>query len=203
MIYKLLMKQAKRLKRIVYGKPMCLQKRYAEYQIGKGTYGNPKVYPYSCGADATLRVGAFCSIGFGVKIFLGGEHRLDWVTTYPFNVRWKKGRGIKGHPKTKGDVRIGNDVFIGAETLILSGVNIGDGAVIGARAVVTKDVPPYAVAVGNPARVVKKRFNEETIGCLLKVKWWDWEDGRIEKALPMLLNSDIGAFLQAAENNEI
>jgi chloramphenicol O-acetyltransferase type B len=150
-----------------------------------------------------LRIGAFCSIAVGVKIFLGGEHRLDWVTTYPFNIIWEKGRGIKGHPKTKGDVVVGNDVLIGAEALILSGVTIGDGAVIGARAIVTRNIPSYAIAVGNPARVVKKRFDEETIGRLMTIKWWDWDDARIEKALPMLLNNDIEAFLQAAESNKI
>ena len=98
---------------------------------------------------------------------------------------------------------MGNDVWIGMEAMIMSGVTIGDGAVIGARAVVTKDVPPYTVVVGSPAVAIKKRFDDETIERLLAIKWWDWDDSRIEKALPMLLNNDIKAFFEAAEKQRI
>ena len=174
---------------------------YPQYQIGRGTYGPLKVHTW--GEGAKLRMGAFCSIAPGVQIFLGGEHRMDWVTTFPFNVLWDAGKHIKGHPHTKGDVVVGNDVWIGMEAMIMSGVTIGDGAVIGARAVVTKDVPPYTVVVGSPAVAIKKRFDDETIERLLALKWWEWDDSRIEKALPMLLNSDIKAFFEAAEQKRI
>jgi len=174
-----------------------LQARYPQYTIGKWTYGDPKIR--SWGEGATLRMGAFCSIAEGVKIFLGGEHRTDWVTTFPFSVLWESGHGIKGHPKTKGDVIIGNDVWLGADCVIMSGVTIGDGAVVGARTVVTRDIPPYSVVAGNPAAIVKKRFDDATIERLLRIRWWDWEDAAIEKALPMLLSEDIHRFLEFAE----
>lgn len=174
-----------------------LHQRYPQYQFGRESYGNPKIR--SWGEGATLKIGSFTSIAAGVQIFLGGEHRTDWVTTFPFNVLWEEGKNISGHPKTKGDVLIGNDVWIATEAIIMSGVTIGDGAVIGARAVVTKDVPPYAIAAGNPAVVVKNRFNDETIQRLLVIKWWDWSDHRIKEALPLLLNNKIDDFLQYAE----
>ena len=178
-----------------------LQERYPQYSIGKGSYGDLEVH--DLGEGSILSMGAFCSIAPGVKIFLGGEHRTDWVTTYPFNILWEKGRKFTGHPKTKGDVIIGNDVWIGSEALILSGVTIGSGAVIGARAVVVSAVPPYAVVAGNPARVVTSRFSGEIIDRLLGMKWWDWDNARIEKALPLLLNAEIESFLSAVDNDKI
>ncbi|HHO77101.1 MAG TPA: CatB-related O-acetyltransferase [Deltaproteobacteria bacterium] len=170
---------------------------YPEYDIGRGTYGVPVIR--SLGEGSTLKIGAFCSISSGVQIFLGGEHRTDWVTTYPFNIVWKAGNMIKGHPRTKGDVVIGNDVWVGTESIILSGVTIGDGAVVAARSVVTKDIPPYTIAGGNPARPIRKRFDDDIIQRLLSIRWWDWDEAMIESYLPMLLNSDIRAFLDAAE----
>lgn len=187
----------KGLQRLFSKKKPSLQESYPQYQIGKWTYGNPKIR--SWGEGATLQIGAFCSIAEGVKIFLGGEHRIEWVTTFPFSVLWESARDIKGHPKTKGDVIIGNDVWLGAEAVILSGVSIGDGAVVGARSVVTGDIPPYGIVAGNPARMVKKRFDDQTIARLLHIRWWDWEDSRIQKALPLLLNADIRMFLEFAE----
>lgn len=189
--------QIKRIWHFRSRKKPSLQERYPQYRIGKWTYGNPKIRSWQEGAS--LRIGSFCSIAEGVKIFLGGEHRIDWVTTFPFSVLWASGHGIKGHPKTKGDVIIGNDVWIGADCVVLSGVTIGDGAVLGARAVVARDVPPYAIVTGNPALIVRKRFDDNTIARLLRVKWWEWEDKRIEKALPMLLQDDISSFLDFAE----
>ncbi len=189
------------LRRIVYWKPESLQKRYPQYKIGKGTYSSDlKILRRRDGA--TLKIGAFCSIAAGVKILLGGEHRVDWVTTYPFNILWDAGKDIEGHPKTRGDVEIGNDVWIGTDAVILSGVKIGDGAVIGARAVVAKNILPYSIAAGNPARIIRKRFDDEIVWRLLKTAWWNWDTGKIEKALPMLLNRDIEAFLDAAEKEE-
>ena len=145
-----------------------------------------------------LEVGAFCSIAGGVQIFLGGEHRLDWVTTYPFNVLWPAGRQFRGHPRSKGDVTIGNDVWIGAEAVILSGVTIADGAVVGARSVVTRDVPAYTLVAGNPARTVRKRFDDETIEALRALRWWQWDDTRIAEMMPYLLNDDPQALIRAA-----
>lgn len=188
--------------RLLGGSSKSLQQRYPQYEIGRGTYGSDlRILRRKDGA--TLKIGAYCSIAAGVQIFLGGEHRVDWVTTFPFNVLWTSAKHIKGHPKTKGNVEIGNDVWIGREALILSGVRIGDGAVIGVRSVVTKDIPPYAIAAGNPAQVIRKRFDDMTIQRLLNLKWWDWDEARIEKALPLLLSDDISTFLSAMEQLEV
>lgn len=170
-----------------------LRDRYPQYDIGRHSYGKPQVHQW--GEGTTLRVGAFCSFAQGVQIFLGGEHRPDWVTTYPFNVLWPEGRGLTGHPHSKGDVVIGNDVWVAHEAVILSGVTIGDGAVIGARAVVSRDVPPYAIVAGNPARVLRHRFDPDTVQRLLDTRWWDWDDALIAQRLPALLNTDTHAFL--------
>lgn len=178
-----------------------LREEYPHYSFGKGTYGSPQIY--SWGEEATLRIGSYCSIAKGVQILLGGEHRMDWVTTYPFSVYCKSAKHIIGHPKTKGDVIIGNDVWLGIESMILSGVTIGDGAVIGARTVVAKDVPPYAVCSGNPGCAVKMRFSDAVIEKLLSIEWWNWEAERIEKALPFLLSDDIERFIDAVEQKLI
>jgi chloramphenicol O-acetyltransferase type B len=149
-----------------------------------------------------LTIGAYTSIGTGVTVMLGGEHRTDWVTTYPFSFFWDAAKEIKGHPRSKGDVVIGNDVWIANDARIMSGVSISDGAVVGAGAVVTKDVPAYAVVAGNPSRVVKFRFDERTIGRLSAIKWWDWEPNRIADWLPKLLSDDVESFLLAAESEK-
>lgn len=177
-----------------------LAERYPRYRIGQGTYGDLAVY--SWGDSATLTIGSYTSVAAGVKVFLGGEHRIDWVTTYPFNVLWESQKQHTGHPKTKGNMMIGSDVWIGTEALILSGVTIGDGAVIAARAVVTSDVPPYAVVAGNPAKVVKFRFDQTVITRLLAIQWWNWSQGQIEKAMPELLNDRIEQFLANAEDGQ-
>lgn len=121
----------------------------SRYEVGRGTYGNPTVLHW--GEPTTLKVGCFCSIAADVKIFLGGNHRTDWITTYPFPAFWKSAAHIKGHPSSRGDVIIGHDVWIGEGAVILSGVRIGNGAVVAASAVVTRDVPPYGIVAGNPA----------------------------------------------------
>ncbi|WP_353953328.1 CatB-related O-acetyltransferase [Knoellia sp. S7-12] len=146
-----------------------------------------------------LRIGSFCSIAARVQIFLGGEHRVDWVTTYPFSLFWPSARTIEGHPRRRGDVVIGNDVWLGSDAIILSGVRIGDGAVVGAGAVVRMDVPPYAVVAGNPARLVRMRFSEDVVQRLLELQWWNWPDRVVEEYLPLMLSTDIDAFLSAAE----
>ncbi|MGH9084630.1 MAG: CatB-related O-acetyltransferase [Acidimicrobiales bacterium] len=175
-----------------------IQEKFRQFDIGRGTYGIPQIRSWREGP--TLKIGAFCSIAANVQIFLGGEHRTDWITTYPFSVFWPSARQIEGHPRIKGDVIIGNDVWIGTGALILSGVTIGDGSVIGAGAVVGRSVPPYAVVVGNPAEVVRKRFDEHTIGRLLRIRWWDWDDSKIEQFLPLMLSGDPEPFLRAAES---
>ncbi len=161
-------------------------------EVGDFTYGTPKILDW--GEGAKLKIGKFCSISEDVTIFLGGNHRTDWISTYPFNTIPhfnNEGKNITGHPKTKGDVIIGNDVWIGWGAVILSGVKIGNGAVIGAYAMVTKDVLPYEIVGGNPAKHIKFRFNEETILMLTKAKWWDLPEDKIKKLIPFLCAEDM------------
>ena len=170
------------------------------YCVGRGTYGEPDVRHW--GEPATLKVGAFCSIAVDVTIFLGGNHRVDWITTYPFPVMRESAKNIPGHPATKGDVIIGNDVWIGASATILSGVRIGNGAVIGACSVVTKDVPAYGIVAGNPAKFIRPRFNESEIATLEEIAWWNWPDSKIDLAMPLLLAGDISALRAFAQANK-
>lgn len=164
------------------------------YEIGEHTYGKPRVI--SWGEGATLRIGKYCSISRGVTIFLGSEHRVDWISTYPFSYLWPEARSIKGHPATKGDVIIGNDVWVGFEVTILSGVHIGDGAAIGACSLVSQNVPPYAIVGGNPARILRYRFHEDTIKKLLKIRWWDWPDQKIKENIHLICSPDIDEFIK-------
>ena len=188
----------KRLFRRQERKQLSLKEKYPQHDIGRGSYGYFRVRHQN--EAATLKIGAFCSFAGGVQIFLGGEHRTDWVTTFPFPAFWGDADKIEGWAKTRGDVVIGNDVWIGAEALVMSGVRIGNGAVIGARAVVTKDVPPYAIVAGVPAKVVRMRFDGESIARLEALAWWDWDDSKITRYLPSLLSSDVKSFLDLAES---
>ena len=126
------------------------------------------------------------------------SHRIDWFTTYPFGHinqdTFNSFDGV-GHPQTKGDVIIGNDVWIGSNVTIMSGVKIGDGACIASHSVVTKNVEPYTVVGGNPAKVIKKRFNNDVINKLLELKWWDKEDDEINSLIPILCSNNLDKLL--------
>lgn len=168
-----------------------------QYEIGEYTYGIPRIMYW--GEKASLKIGKFCSIAQDVTIFLGGNHRTDWISTYPFNVlneQFPNAREITGHPSTKGDVVIGNDVWIGWGTTILSGVTIGNGAVIAAKAIVTKNVPPYAIVAGNPAKIVKYRFSKDEINSLEKLQWWNWPIEKINKNISKICSSDLESFME-------
>jgi len=144
------------------------------FEIGEYTYGNPTILHW--GEAATLKIGKFCSIAQEVKIFLGGNHRSDWVTTYPFSAftrYFPEAGDIVGHPATKGDVIIGHDVWIGYGAMILSGITIGNGAIVGAGALVTKNIGPYEIWAGNPAVFIRKRFDDAIIQRLEQERWWD------------------------------
>jgi acetyltransferase-like isoleucine patch superfamily enzyme len=167
---------------------------YSAYDVGEWTYGAPTVL--SWGEGAKLQIGKYCSIAGGVTILLGGEHRTDWITTYPFNKLWVEASNISGHPKTRGDVIIANDVWIGRDALIVSGVHIGSGAVIGARSVVTKNVAPYTIVAGNPAKMIRARFTPEQRDALLSIAWWDWPETRIKEAIPVLLSGNVDEFIR-------
>jgi acetyltransferase-like isoleucine patch superfamily enzyme len=143
--------------------------RFKKFEIGEYSYGTPRVLEFA--TKKTLKIGKFCSIATGVVIVLGGNHRTDWVTTYPFSETFPEGKHFKNGEQSRGDVVIGNDVWLSTDAMILSGVTIGDGAVVAARSVVRSDVPPYAIVGGVPARIVRYRFNEEKIAALLRVRW--------------------------------
>jgi len=162
------------------------------------SYGNPEIHSHiGCGK---FILGNFCSIAGGVNIFLGNNHRTDWVTTYPFGCINKDVFNTfnEWYTQTKGDVIIGNDVWIGSFSTIMSGVTIGDGAVIAANSHVVKNVEPYSIVGGNPAKFIKYRFNKDQIEKLLEIKWWYWDDEKINKYIPLLCNENIDYFIQQA-----
>ncbi|MCR1953674.1 CatB-related O-acetyltransferase [Clostridioides mangenotii] len=143
-----------------------------------------------------LVIGKFCSIASGTKFIMGSaNHRISSVTAYPFNIfggEWTKVTPPHmSQLPVKGDTIIGNDVWIGRESIIMPGVKIGDGAIIAAYSVVTKDVEPYSLVGGNPAKFIKKRFDNDLIEMLLQVKWWDYEPKDLVELLPMLCNSNL------------
>ncbi|MGN6586324.1 MAG: CatB-related O-acetyltransferase [Solirubrobacterales bacterium] len=173
-------------------------------KVGRHTYGHEQITVRHWGEPAELEIGSFCSIADRVTVFLGGNHRVDWVTTYPFPAfaeRWKGAAEISGHPRTNGDVTIGSDVWVGSNVTIMSGVTIGDGAALAANSTVTRDVEPYAIVAGNPARLVRHRFDPRTVERLLAVAWWDWSDERIEQNLELLCSPDLERFLGAQERS--
>jgi len=143
-------------------------------------------------------IGKYCSVAEGVVIFAGGNHPIDYVTTYPLKLflgydqftDWSSACGDDDEV-----TQIGNDVWIGHEACILSGAKIGDGAIIGARAVVRGVVPPYAIVIGNPAQVIRYRFDSEVVSKLLKIKWWDWPLHEIEQFADKIASNDIEGFL--------
>lgn len=166
--------------------------------IGKYTYGHQNIEIYYWSEGTWLDIGSFCSISGYVHVYLGGNHRLDWATTYPFghiNQNIFDSFNGEGHPQTKGNVVIGNDVWIGTHVTIMSGVTIGDGATIANNSVITKDVEPYTVVGGNPAKFIKKRFDDETVNQLLELKWWELEDSHINQMSPYLCNSNFKEYL--------
>lgn len=148
----------------------------SQVTVGRFTYGHTGLTIYNCGEGASLAIGSFCSLAWDIKFYLGCNHRVDWITTFPFGTTFKEelgGQGISGHPSTRGDVIVGNDVWIAAGSTIMSGVRIGDGAVVANGSLVTKDVAPYEIVAGNPARRVKNRFNDEIVELLLILSWWE------------------------------
>ena len=159
---------------------------------------NNVLYHYPVNQDK-LKIGKFCSIACGTKfLFTSANHTLKSLSTYPFPIFFEEwgldGKDICDAWDNKGDIVIGNDVWIGFEAVILSGVTIGDGAVIGSRAVVTKDVEPYTIVGGVPAKAIRKRFDEQTIEKLEKIGWWNWSEEQIRQNIGAIQAGDVDAL---------
>lgn len=149
------------------------------------------------GADR-LVIGSFCSIGSGAAFIMAGNqgHRNEWISTFPFFFMSEvpEFAGAANGYLPAGDTVIGNDVWIGSEAIIMPGVKVCDGAVIGTRALVTKDVEPYSIVGGNPARMIRKRFDDRQIEQLLEMRWWDWPDAALKDVMPLLTSGDLEAL---------
>ncbi len=171
--------------------------RQGRVAMGAESYGVPTIHTFT--HDTTcLRVGNYSSTG--CTILLGGEHAHDMVTTYPHRILWgMDGAGEDGFPAKTGDTLIGSDVWAAYGATLLSGVHVGDGAIVANGAVVTKDVPPYAIVGGCPAKVIRYRFSDEQIEALLAVRWWDWPRDEVRAAVPYLASRDVERFLAYAQ----
>lgn len=152
------------------------------------------LYHYDFTGDKLI-IGKFCAIATETKFIMNGaNHKIKSFTTYPFGIfgkGWEAGIPQMGDLPYKGDTVVGNDVWIGYDSIILPGVKVGDGAIIAAKSVVTKDVPPYTIVGGNPSTQIRKRFSEEIIDVLLELKWWDWDVEKITANIPVLCGDDI------------
>ena len=167
----------------------------------RGTYFDRNVNIISWSDQYRVRLGKYNSIGRDCNFFLHANHRVDWITTSsqlqgPVTPEIAELHMSMGHPSCKGDILIQNDVWVGAKSTIMSGVTIGNGSVIGANTTVSKDVPPYAIMVGNPGKIIKYRFDEDQIKDLLDIAWWDWNESKIKEESMLLWSRDINYFIK-------
>ena len=161
---------------------------------------NNVLYQYPINHDK-LVIGKFCSIACGARfLFNSANHKMSSLSTYPFPIFYEEwgleSKNVANAWDNKGDIIIGNDVWIGYEAVILAGITIGDGAIIGTRAVVTKDVPPYTIVAGVPAKRIRKRYPDKIISELLRIKWWNWEKQKIAKNIKAIQCGDIEMLKQ-------
>lgn len=186
---------------------------HPDIEIGDYTYYSDLVHPaedfqknnvlYLDQFHDKLIIGRYCAIASGTKFIMNAaNHKLASFTTYPFKIfdarGWGGGERTREDIHYKGDLVIGNDVWLGYDVLVLPGARIGDGAIIGARAVVTGTIPPYAIAAGNPARVIRMRFDEETVALLRKLAWWTWAPRKVAEHLDVLTGDDPEALRRLA-----
>lgn len=171
------------------------------WHADRGTYFDRHVNIISWSDDFKIKLGKYNSVGRDCVFFLHANHRYDWITTSsqlwgPVTPEIADMHMKMGHPTCNGDIIIENDVWIGAKSTIMSGVKISNGAVVAAGSLVTKDVPPYAIVGGNPARIIKYRFDESQIEKLLNISWWDWDEHKIRENAELMWSSDVDKFIQ-------
>jgi acetyltransferase-like isoleucine patch superfamily enzyme len=192
----------KRLYRVLAGHESIAHQELWEIgdrlEIGRHSYGKPLVRWYEAeDEDVRVKVGQFVSIADDVVMMVGADRPIDRASTFPFRIRFGLPGALEdGFGRSKGDIVIGNDVYIGRGARFLSGVTVGHGAVIGAYAVVASDVRPYAIVAGNPAREVKRRFGDEQVEALLRIRWWDWTDEQLRDRVADLNDIPIEEFLE-------
>jgi acetyltransferase-like isoleucine patch superfamily enzyme len=163
--------------------------------MGDYSYYAPTVHVFA-GDTSVVRIGKFSSVAADSHFFVGGAHRTDWVTSFGLRAVFDlPGAYEDGTPASRGDIVVGNDCWIALEAVVLSGVTIGDGAVVATRAVVTKDVRPYAIVAGNPAREVGRRFPDDQIEALQRIAWWDWPIEQVLEHVAELSSPDLEAFI--------
>lgn len=177
---------------------------YDDPEDPEGFERNNVLYHFDFMGDRLI-IGKFCAIARGTKFIMNGaNHQLSGLSTYPFQIfgqGWEKVMpGLEDLP-FKGDTEIGNDVWIGYDALIMPGIKIGNGAIVAARAVVTRDVPPYTVVGGNPAQPLRQRFSDRDIAALEALAWWDWPAEKITRHLPHIIGADLRALQRAAEED--
>ncbi len=163
-------------------------------RVGPGTYFGwppPRVIAYPGDEPHPVTIGGYCSIAANVEFIIGGNHHTERISTFPFPGA--------GHPTSKGPITVGSDVWIGKNVVILSGVTVGAGAAIGANSVVTRDVRPYAIVAGNPARELRRRFADDDVQRLLEIAWWTWPQDEVLSIVPLLTGTDVSALLAYAE----
>lgn len=195
----------------VFLKPLLAEEPAANVSVGDYSYysdfEDPKRFfrrnlRYNFGGSR-LVIGRYCALAHGTTFILAdANHVLDGISSYPFPIfggDWEKRLPLAELPlRPKRDTTVGHDVWFGYEALVLPGVTIGTGAIVGARAVVSRDVPPYTVVAGNPARVVRQRFPAEVVGELLQLAWWDWPHDKVTRAIPLLVRGDVAALRDVA-----
>ena len=174
----------------------------------RGTYYDRNINIISWSDQFKITTGKYCSIGRDCNFFLHANHRTDWITTSsqlygPVTPEIADMHMKMGHPSCKGDIVIGNDVWIGAKSTIMSGVNIGDGAVVGGGSVITKDIPSYAIVVGNPGKVVKYRFTHNQIQDLQQIAWWNWDEEKIKSEAMNMWSNNIDKFIKTNKTKKL
>ncbi len=190
------------------GIPLARQVTHPNILVGRHSYYSGYYHGHGFGDCARyllphpdadrLIIGSFCSIGTGACFVMAGNqgHRADWISTFPFHFVPDEpafADAANGY-RPAGDTVIGHDVWIGGEAMVMPGISVGDGAVIGARAVVTRDVEPYAIVAGNPARTIRHRFPEAERAMLLELRWWEWSDAQLREAMPLLTSGNVAGL---------